>query len=279
MEAKDESRGGWLARWRAPRKQEQRLATLQEGFSELVGLTRSIREHMEQQAHMQRTLVEMMAHIPGAVEGLKSVGRATEQQTQTLNLLKQQLESAARNEQHMADSMVQFQKTLSVMGEMSQNTTRTVTSMAERAADSDAVLRRMLERSEKRLVYMIVSLMVLAVAVVGAGWYITRSADPEVLPPPPSEMDELPFESDLLEQEALVPVLEPEAEEPVLGLDEADAQPADEAESEETSVEEAEAPVDGDEPVVPTDEPASEEPVIEDGGVVSDEPVDVPELE
>jgi hypothetical protein len=168
----DKPRGGWLARWRAPRQQTRQLATLQDGFNELVGLTRSIREHMETQALTQRTLVEMMEHLPGAVEGLKSVGTATQQQTETLNLLKQQLEAAARNEDHLIDSMRSFNKTLTMMDSMSKSTTATVKSMAERTRDSEEMLRGLLERSERRLIYMIVTLMVVTVGVLGVGLYV-----------------------------------------------------------------------------------------------------------
>lgn len=173
METKDEPRrGGWLTRWRAPKKQEKQLATLQEGFSELVGLTRSIREHMDQQSHTQEALLEMLQHVPGAVEGMKNVGRATEQQTETLGLIKKQLEASARTESHLADSMSGFNKTLSLMDEMSKSTSRTVSTMADRTRDSEETLRIILERSERRLVYMIGALIVVTLTVLGAGLYI-----------------------------------------------------------------------------------------------------------
>lgn len=158
------SGSGWLARWHAPKRQEQQLATLREGFSELVGLTRAIREHMEQQARTQQTLVDMMDHLPGAVEGLKNVGRATEQQTETLALLKEQLESSARNEGHLAESMQQFNKTLAVMDDLSKSTSRTVTSMVERTHRSEETLQKILERSERRVLHMTITLWGLILA-------------------------------------------------------------------------------------------------------------------
>lgn len=173
MASQDEPRqGGWLSKWRAPKKREQQLATLQQGFTELVDLTRSIREHMDQQARTQKTLVDMMQHIPGAVEGLQSVGKATEQQTETLALLRKQLEAAARNEDHMVESMRSFNQTLTLMDDMSKRTSQTVSSMADRTRDSEDMLRTILERSERRLVYTIATLMVVTLTVLGAGLYI-----------------------------------------------------------------------------------------------------------
>lgn len=188
MESKEEPRrGGWLSKWRAPKKREQQMATLQEGFNELVDLTRSIREHMDQQAQTQKTLLDMMNHIPGAVEGLKSVGKATEQQTETLALLKQQLEASARNEDHMVESMRSFNKTLALMDDMSKRTSQTVSSMADRTRDSEDLLRNILERSERRLVWMIVTLMVVTLSVIGAGLYIGLGARPSSVMIEPAE--------------------------------------------------------------------------------------------
>lgn len=190
MTAERTEKRGWLARWRAPKKQERQIATLQEGFNELVGLTRSIREHMEQQALTQTTLVSMLEHMPGAVEGLKGVGEATKQQTETLQLLRQQLESAARNEGLMMDSMDNFNKTLKLMDDMSSQTSQTVTTMADRTRDSEDMLRNLLERSERRLIAMIVTLMIVTLGVLGVGLYIglgQRADDPTPPPPVPVE--------------------------------------------------------------------------------------------
>lgn len=178
-------KGSWLTRWRAPRQQARQLATLQEGFNELVGLTRSIREHMDQQSQTQKTLTELLSHVPDAVAGLKQVGQATQQQTETLGLLKKQLEAAARNEGHMVESMRQFNQTLTLMDDLSKSTSQTVHSMADRTRDSEEMLRAVLERSERRLIYMIVGLMVLTLTVLGVGLYIGLGQREAVTPPPP----------------------------------------------------------------------------------------------
>ncbi len=196
MSAEHTEKRGWLARWRAPKRQERQIATLQEGFNELVGLTRSIREHMEQQALTQTTLVSMLEHMPGAVEGLKGVGEATKAQTETLQLLRQQLESAARNEGLMVDSMDNFNKTLKLMDDMSQQTSQTVTTMADRTRDSEDMLRNLLERSERRLIAMIVTLMIVTLGVLGVGLYIGLGQRSDAPLPPPAIPVEEPVELD-----------------------------------------------------------------------------------
>lgn len=174
----------WLPARTLKRRREQQMATLQEGFSELVGLTRSIREHMDQQVATQETLVELMKHLPDAVEGLKSVGKATEQQTETLGLLKSQLESKTRHDQQMADSMTNFNRTLALMDKTSQSTAQTVGAMADRTKDSEEMLRNILERSERRLVWMVVMLMIGTLTVLGVGLYIGFSTREAPMPEP-----------------------------------------------------------------------------------------------
>lgn len=213
--AKEQSSGGWLSRWRAPKRQEQQLATLREGFNELVDLTRAIREHMEQQARTQQALVDMMDHIPGAVEGLKSVGQATAQQTETLNLLKKQLEAAARNENHLVNSMDQFNKTLNLMDNLSKSTSQTVASMADRTRDSEEMLRLILERSERRLIYLIVALGVAIFAVLGAGLYFGVGQRPDPIPAPVEQVEDVVEDTPFTHQKSITELGEPEeAEEP-----------------------------------------------------------------
>lgn len=200
-----EKKGGWLTRWRQPRRQEKQLATLQEGFNELVGLTQSIREHMQQQARTQATLVEMMEHLPGAVESLKGVGEATKQQTETLGLLKQQLEAGARNEDHMMESMRSFNKTLALMDDLSKSTSQTVSSMSDRTRDSEDMLRTILERSERRLIYMIVTVTLVTLTVLGVGLYIgfgQRADAPTLIVPIEEEQLIIPDESHMDEEDA-----------------------------------------------------------------------------
>lgn len=192
--ADPESGRSWLPARAPKRRREQQMATLQEGFSELVGLTRSIREHMDQQVATQQTLVELMKHLPDAVEGLKSVGKATEQQTETLGLLKSQLESKTRQDQQMAESMTNFNRTLALMDKTSQSTAQTVGAMADRTKDSEEMLRNILERSERRLVWMVVMLMIGTLTVLGVGLYIgfsTREAPaPEPIMEPAQKFDQ-----------------------------------------------------------------------------------------
>lgn len=234
---------GWPAKWRAPKRREQQLATLQQGFNELVELTRSIREHMDQQVRTQKTLLDMMEHIPGAVEGLQSVGKAAEQQTETLDLLRKQLEAAARNEDQMVAGMQNFNKTLTLMDDMSKRTSQTVSSMADRTRESEDLLRTILERSERRLFYTIITLMGVTLSVLGVGLYFGLGGRPvsDLVDEPVPVIEETePFErkksiSDLAEERPEEPA--PEIiETPVTDDTESEEEPPEKSDTDDEAV-------------------------------------------
>ncbi len=182
--------GTWLAKLRPSYRREQQIGVLQEGFEELVGLTRTIREHMDQQVQTQKTLVDLMKNLPEAVDGLKSVGKATEQQTETLALLKKQMESNVQHGEQMIDSIKHFNQTLGRMDETSKSTASTVAALVEKGRESEDLLRQILERSEKRLIYLIGTLLVVTLLVLGAGLYlgladrltVDRTPEPAIAP-------------------------------------------------------------------------------------------------
>jgi len=122
----DRPEGGLLSRLHHVSKRDQQIATLQAGYTELLGLVRSIREHLDMQAQAQDKIV---------------------------------------------DTVDRFNQTLSLMDETSKMSSRTMADLAERARESETLLRTMLERSERRLVVVICLLSLVTASVLGFGIY------------------------------------------------------------------------------------------------------------
>lgn len=152
--------------WPVSRRDRQ-LAALQAGYTEMLGLMRSIREHLEHQQVVQQKMVQVLDRLPDTMEGLKDVGRAVEQQVEVLSLLRQQFEAADLHDRELADSMNRFNRTLAVMDETSRNSGRAVTQLIEKAAASEKMLHSAMERSERR--FMVVTGLFTLLAVVVAG--------------------------------------------------------------------------------------------------------------
>ncbi len=198
----------WLARWRPESKRDRQIAWLQAGYSEMLDLSRSIREHLDRQADLQEKTSRVLERLPEAIEGLNSVGKAAEHQVEVLGLLRHQLESSVQHDQQLVDSMNKFNSTLGVMDETARNSGRTVADLVAKSRETESLLENVIERSEKRIAFLIGSFVLVIVLAVGALLYLgsgTRwpfdrilaakappPAAPVVTPPPappPPEVD------------------------------------------------------------------------------------------
>lgn len=182
----------FLTRLRQGSKRDRQLAALQAGYQELLGLIRSIRTHLENQAEAQGRLLEMLQHLPGAISALQSVARSSEQQSQVLELLRRQLEASAGHDERLVESMTRFNQTLELMDETSRRSAETLSQLAERARESEGLLARVLERSERRLLALMSLLAVLTLGVAASALYFGVAAFRERAAAPPGPVPALP---------------------------------------------------------------------------------------
>ncbi|HOW98653.1 MAG TPA: hypothetical protein P5567_10780 [Kiritimatiellia bacterium] len=210
---------GRLIHWPVSRRDRQ-LAALQEGYVEMLGLMRGIREHLEKQQGVQEKMVQVLDRLPDSMDGLKNVGRAAEQQVEVMSLLRKQIESGATHDQQLIDSMNRFNQTLGVMDQTSRSSGRAVEQLIVKAADSEKMLRDAMERSERR--FMIVTAVFAVVAVLAAGAvmflvWANRAASPrEALPAPSIAREAPPPAASADASEALPPGAIPVPTEPEL---------------------------------------------------------------
>jgi len=174
-----EPRKGFLARlgWRS--KRAEQLEVLQTGYQQLLGLMESIRNHLEEQSHNQETLLSQM---PDAIEGLKNIGIAAEQHNEVIQLVKQQFESSVEHDRKLVESMGSFNKTLELMDTTSRDSSDMVRRMGVRAVASENMLHTALERSEKRMMGMV---LILVVALLGLGGTLIYLVRPDLFTAPP----------------------------------------------------------------------------------------------
>jgi hypothetical protein len=161
----------WFSRWRPGSKRDRQIAWLQAGYSETLDLMRSIRQHLDRQEDIQVKMANVLDRLPESMDGLKSVNKAAEQQVVVLGLLRQQIEANVHHDQKLVESMDNFNQTLGLMDETSRNSGRTVTDLIEKAKNSEALLREVIERSERRFVYMTTLFVVVIVAAAAAFYF------------------------------------------------------------------------------------------------------------
>ena len=108
-------RRGLFSRLRWESKRDRKLAELSTGYQQLVGLMGSIQHHLELQSERQDRFLGSLEHLPEVAEGLKKIGRSTEQQAETLGLMRDQLDSSVEHDKQLINSMSRFNDTLSLM--------------------------------------------------------------------------------------------------------------------------------------------------------------------
>ena len=168
-------RQGWVSKVLGRSRRDQQIQTLQSGYVEMLDMMRSITNHLDRQAQGQDQLLKTLDHFPDAVEGLRNVGKATEQQTEVLGMVRTQLETNAAHEHEIIKSMEGFNKTLNLMDETSRNTASTIGDLVESTRDSEDELRAMLERSEKRSALLTGILGVIGLLAIGSALYVGLS--------------------------------------------------------------------------------------------------------
>ena len=172
------SRQNWITRIFPGRsRRDLQLQTLQSGYVEMLDLMRSISSHLDRQAQSQTRLLRSLERFPEAVDGLKNVGKATEQQTEVLKLVRDQLESTAQHEQDMVGSMEGFNRTLHLMDETNRATSSTVSDLVDRSHTAESELRTMLERSQQRLTLLSGVLGTVGLVVVAGVIYFSLAQD------------------------------------------------------------------------------------------------------
>lgn len=166
----------WLSRWRPGSKRDRQIAWLQAGYSETLDLMRSIRQHLDRQEDVQVKLANVLDRLPESMEGLKSVNKAAEQQVVVLGLLREQIQANVHHDQKLVESMDKFNQTLGLMDETSRNSGRTVTDLIEKAKSSETLLREVIERSERRFIFVTTLFVAVIVAAAAAFYYFGPGA-------------------------------------------------------------------------------------------------------
>ncbi len=145
-------RGG-IARWKfwkRPSRHDEQLEALRQGATEMVGLMRSIRDHLEGEHHDRDGLIKSLSPLPSAVESLQSMSGRQDETGRTLEGLRKTLEQRAKGDglvlrsldrmgntmSHVEETFGQLDRTLAGMDESNQHTARNMEMLGERVADS-----------------------------------------------------------------------------------------------------------------------------------------------
>lgn len=178
-------------------RRKKQMNQMQAGYNEILGLVQSIRTNMDYQVEAQKKMIEVMHHLPEAVDGLKDLSKTAAEHTDMMKIMQGSLDSNLEHNKSMATSVDKFNDTLVSM----DSTTKTI---VDHQRQTEQELRQMLVKSERRMAGMTFLLIIMLLGAIGILSYVAfqdkidaffaeRSAQPADAPavaptPAPTEL-------------------------------------------------------------------------------------------
>ena len=188
-----------LARVTGNAKREQSVNQLQEGFTEVVDLIRTVRVHLDQQADRSDRLLSLMENLPGALEAIPEASRnqsrmaesmashadqqnkaitrlnetlgsmatASEHQSQVMGVLQQQIESSRRTDEQLLGSFSAVNQTLIQLSQSSQASVQTLRKVTDQSDRSSQRIEDLMRRNSRTMTTMAIVGWTLAATGLG----------------------------------------------------------------------------------------------------------------
>lgn len=156
---------GFFKRLFMSKKKQQALA-VQNGYMEIVDLVRAMRSHLDHQQTVQTQVLSLLNQVPDAMERSQEV----------MTLLKEQIAHGSEHNQKLTESMGQLSTTLSALDESQRGSSRTIADLIHRSRESEALLREVMRRSERRTTCFLVLFFLLIAAL---GFYFVKTVNPD----------------------------------------------------------------------------------------------------
>ena len=128
--------------WKRRDRRDEQLQVLRQGTSEMVGLMRSIRDHLESEHRDRQELSESLSPLPVAVESLQSMSESQVHTGRMLGELKNSMERSAEKDGYLL-------KSLNRIGETMTSVDKTFSEMDRTLGDFDKSNQRSLQTMEQ----------------------------------------------------------------------------------------------------------------------------------
>lgn len=146
--------------WKRPSKRDQQMDTLRHGAAEMVGLMRSIRDHLEEETADRKGLKQSLSPLPVAVENLKKMSEHQADTGKVLGELRESIDRRSEKDAVMIKSLSRIGNTMSNVEEAfglmdrtlhgidrsNQRTVSTMQKLGQRVTDSDRFMNETFER-------------------------------------------------------------------------------------------------------------------------------------
>jgi len=199
-------RSGLLSRFKKEMpgaKRDAAIAHLKEGYDEVVDLMRTVRGHLTNQSERSQKLLEMMRHMPEALqslpetnrnqsrmleviqthleqqrrhgeqfaESMRALTRVTEQQNQIMGVIQQHMDASAATDNKLLGSFNAMNQTLENLNESTRSTSTNLRELNERAESSERRTQEMIDRTSKQMTILSITSWAMAAIALGVAVY------------------------------------------------------------------------------------------------------------
>lgn len=190
----------WLP-WKRADRRDQQLAQLRDGYSELIGLIRSISGHLEREDREASNVTALIQTLPPALNSFEKLAHSQEQVTSILGKISSHMEDSNSKDQQLLENMQGFNSTIKEVSTTNENALGALTRVQDRIGESDERMKHLFEqasqtnevvgslmmRLERRLFIsnLILAILIAGLIILGVSWSLRSSSGVAVAPPAP----------------------------------------------------------------------------------------------
>ncbi len=194
----------WLP-WRRPNRRDEQLSHLREGYIELLGLVRSISDHLDRQKDEKSQVSTLVESLPPALTSLENLASSQKEVTSILGNLNSHMEKTSVKDEQLLENLEGFNTALKDVSSSNQKSLGTLSQVSERIGHSDEQMKMLFEqtsqsseaagammmRLEKRVFLSNLALVILLALLLAVGVFWITKMQPQSAPVAPVEKQQL----------------------------------------------------------------------------------------
>ncbi|MBI1367832.1 MAG: hypothetical protein GC162_04175 [Planctomycetes bacterium] len=184
-------------------KRDAAIVDLQKGYMEVVDLMKTVREHLSTQSQRSARLLELMQHLPEALQSLpehsrnqarmlevmqmqveqqnrhashfaqsiSALTRVSEQHTQIMGCIQQHMDAATQNDAQLLGSFSAMNHTLEDLSESTRASSAALRSVTEQAQSAEQRMQQLMERQSRQMTVLSITSWIMAAIALGVAVY------------------------------------------------------------------------------------------------------------
>lgn len=142
------SKNSWLP-WKRPNRRDQQLRHLREGYIELLGLVRSISDHLDRQKDEESQVSTLVESLPPALNSFEKLASSQKEVTAILGNLNTHMEKTSEKDEQLLENLSGFNSTLQDVSSSHEKSLGTLDKVSERIENSDEQMKTLFQQANR----------------------------------------------------------------------------------------------------------------------------------